>query len=85
MRAALLNRGLQAQWHVIYARMAPYIERCMIDHTYLWTPGLLRVVRELLCGLDEYGKLDYRPYQLGPAGRRLLDRASSHGWQTGLG
>lgn len=67
----LLKRGLEKQWHLIYARMACYIERATDESPALRTAGVIEVIQEIVSELDQFGNLDYRPYDLSSAEQNL--------------
>lgn len=80
IKAALLERRLEVQWHLVYARMANYMERVTEGVSELRTTGVMSVIQDIVRGLDRFGSLDYRPYSLDCAGQSLLKHALQQGW-----
>ncbi len=81
IKSALLERRLEVQWHLVFARMANYMERVTVNFPRrVPRTGLMRVIGDIVCGLGRFGTLDYRPYNLGSAGQDLLKQAMQHGW-----
>lgn len=80
IKSALLKRGLQVQWHLVYARMAGYMERATSGPSELRTTSVMEVIQDIVRGLDRFGTLDYRPYALSSAGQRLLEQTLNQGW-----
>ncbi len=80
IKAALLERRLEVQWHLVYARMANYMERVTVGALELGTTSVMGVIQDIVRGLDQFGSLDYRPYSLGASGKSLIKYATEHGW-----
>jgi glycosyltransferase involved in cell wall biosynthesis len=80
IKSALLKRGLEVQWHLVYARMASYMERATRGSSELRTTDVMGVIQDIVRGLDRFGSLDYCPYTLGSAGQSLLKHALRQGW-----
>ena len=77
IKSTLLRRRLEVQWHLVFARMAGYMERATCGFPQLRTTDVMGVIQDIVRGLDRFGKLDYRPYTLGSAGQSLLKYALS--------
>ncbi len=80
IKAALLEQKLETQWHLVYARMAGYMERATGSSSELRTIGVMGVIKDIVRGLDRFGSLDYRPYSPGSSGKSLLKHATGQGW-----
>ncbi len=80
IKSALLKRGLEVQWHLVYARMAGYMERARAGAPEHRTTNMMEVIRDISRGMERFGSLDYRPYALGAAGTTLLNQTLLSGW-----
>ena len=80
IKSALLKRRLEVQWHLVFARMAKYIERATCGFPELRTAEVMGVIQDIIRGLDRFGKLDYQPYTLGSSGQNLLRHALKEAW-----
>ena len=80
IKSALLSRGLEVQWHLMYARMACYLERAAGSSPELRTTDVMAVIQDIVRGLGRFGSFDYHPYSLGCAGQSLLKHALQQRW-----